>query len=75
MNRINHRRVGASQGGQLETESQTLARDDGQGQQRRRGALPVSFMQLISYALIVAAIVIGALLGVLVATLLWGPAE
>ena len=70
--RINHRRVGAPQGGQLETESQTLAaRDDGQGQKRRRGSLPVSFAELISYGLIVIAIVCGTALGTFVATLLW----
>jgi len=66
MNRITDRRVGAH-GRQT-----VAARDDGQGQKRRRGTLPVSFAELASYVLIVVAMAIGTMLGVLVATLLWG---
>jgi len=71
MNRINDRRVGA-QGAPLKAESQTVtARDDGQGHQHRRGTLSISLPELISYALIVMAIVIGTLVGMIIAAFLW----
>src|SRR5262245_9403217 len=71
IDRINDRRS-RRRGAPLTAESQTVtAGDDGQGQQHRRGTLSISLPELISYALIVMAIVIGTLVGMIIAAFLW----